>query len=114
MRGWRSPVITNCAEALACQSIRTHVLIPNGLFEQAEKLARKMKVSRSRLFVIALEEYIQRRRNRELLEQINAAYADEPDAEEEAWRRKARSEHRRLVKGEWCTKASTGRLRLRF
>jgi metal-responsive CopG/Arc/MetJ family transcriptional regulator len=82
-------------------STRTHVLIPNGLFEQAEKLARQTKISRSRLFVIALEECIQRRRNRELLEQINAAYADEPDPEEEAWRRKAKREHPRLVEGEW-------------
>jgi metal-responsive CopG/Arc/MetJ family transcriptional regulator len=83
------------------RSIRTHILIPNDLFEQADKLAREMKISRSRLFAIAMEEYIQRRRNRELLEQINAAYSDEADAEEEALRRFIKREHRRLVEGEW-------------
>jgi metal-responsive CopG/Arc/MetJ family transcriptional regulator len=82
-------------------SSRTHISIPKGLFEQAEKLARQMKISRSRLFAHALEEYLQRRRNRELLEQINAAYSEEPDPKEEPWRRLAASEHRRLVEGEW-------------
>jgi len=82
-------------------TVKTAISIQKPLFERAEKLARKMKVSRSRLFVIALEEYIQRRRNRELLDQINAAYADEPDPLEEPLRRGIEREHRRLVEGEW-------------
>jgi metal-responsive CopG/Arc/MetJ family transcriptional regulator len=82
-------------------STRIHVSMPKGLSEQAEKLARQMKISRSRLFAHALEEHLQRRRNLELLEQINAAYADEPHSEEEPWLRLAEREHRRLVEGEW-------------
>ncbi|MGO9120035.1 MAG: hypothetical protein ACLQPD_20775 [Desulfomonilaceae bacterium] len=83
------------------RTVKTAISIQRPLFERAEKLARQMKVSRSRLFVIALEEYIQRRQNRELLQQINAAYEDEPDAEEKALRRGVEQEHRRLVEGEW-------------
>jgi metal-responsive CopG/Arc/MetJ family transcriptional regulator len=82
-------------------TVKTAISIQKPLFERAEKLARKMKVSRSRLFVLALEEYIQRRRNRELLEQINAVYADEPDPLDESLRRGIEREHRRLVEGEW-------------
>ena len=60
------------------------------------------EISRSRLFVLALEEYIKRSENRELLEKINAAYSDEPDPEEEALLlRHIKREHRRLVEGEW-------------
>jgi hypothetical protein len=60
-----------------------------------------MKVSRSRLFVLALEDYIRRQQNQELLAQINAAYADEPAPAEQALRRKSRRSHRRIVEGEW-------------
>ena len=83
------------------QNVKTAISIQKSLFEQAESLARKMKVSRSRLFVLALEDYINRQQNRELLAQINAAYADEPDLSEQTLRRKVRHTHRRIVEGEW-------------
>ncbi len=83
------------------ENVKTAVSIQRSLFEQAEDLARKMKVSRSRLFVLALEDYIRRQQNQELLAQINAAYADEPDPAEESLRRKSRRSHRRIVEGEW-------------
>ncbi|MGH7901934.1 MAG: hypothetical protein ACRENZ_09375 [Thermodesulfobacteriota bacterium] len=60
-----------------------------------------MRVSRSRLFGLALEDYIRRRQNRKLLAQINTAYADELDPTEKALRRKSQRQHRRIVEGEW-------------
>lgn len=83
------------------QNVKTAISIQKSLFDQAEKIARKMKVSRSRLFALALEDYIHRAQNQELLAQINAAYADEPDSTERTLRRKERSTHRRIVRGEW-------------
>ena len=83
------------------QNVKTAISIQKTLFDQAEKVARKMKVSRSRLFALALEDYIHREQNRELLAQINAAYADEPDAAEKTLRHRARGTHRRIVRGEW-------------
>jgi antitoxin MazE6 len=83
------------------QNVKTAISIQKSLFDQAEKIARKMKVSRSRLFALALEDYIHREQNRELLAQINAAYADEPDSTEKILHRKARGTHRRIVRGEW-------------
>ena len=82
-------------------SVKTAISIRKSLFEQAEDLAHKLKISRSRLFVLALEEYIRHQENRELLTQINAVYADEPDPVEQTLRRKARRTHRRIVEGEW-------------
>ena len=38
-----------------------------------------MKVSRSRLFALALEDYIRRQQNREFVASLNAAYTDQPD-----------------------------------
>ncbi|MBI4674504.1 MAG: hypothetical protein HY741_22900 [Chloroflexi bacterium] len=83
------------------QNVKTAISLQKSLFEQAENLARQMKISRSRLFVLALEDYIQRQQNRELLARINAAYAGEPDSAEKDLRRKARRQHRRIVEGTW-------------
>lgn len=83
------------------QNVKTAISIQKSLFDQAEKIARKMKVSRSRLFALALEDFIQRTQNRELLAQINAAYAEEPDATEKTLRSKTSKTHRRIVRGEW-------------
>ena len=83
------------------ENVKTAISIRKALFEQAEDLARKLKVSRSRLFVLALEDYIRRQENEQLLSQINAAYMDEPDSTEQTLRRKSRRHHRRIVEGEW-------------
>lgn len=82
-------------------NVKTAISIQESLFAQAESLARRMKVSRSRLFVLALEDYIKRQQNIELLAQINAAHAEDPDAAEQTLRSKLRSHHRRIVEGEW-------------
>jgi metal-responsive CopG/Arc/MetJ family transcriptional regulator len=82
-------------------NVKTAISIQKSLFEQAEDLARRMNVSRSRLFVLALEDYIHRQQNQELLTQINAAYAEEPDPAEQALRRRLRRQHRQIVEGEW-------------
>jgi len=83
------------------ESIKTAISIDKSLFAQANALARKMKVSRSRLFVLALEDFIRQQENREILEKVNAVYGDEPDEAEKELRRKMRQSFGRLVKGQW-------------
>ena len=83
------------------QAIKTAISIEKNLFDQAEMIARTMKVSRSKLFVIALQDFIEHQKNKEMLAQINATYDDEPDATEQAIRKKVRRQHRRIVEGEW-------------
>lgn len=83
------------------QAIKTAISIDKNLFDQADNIARTMKVSRSKLFVIALQEYIEHQKNKEMLAQINAAYSDELDTTEQTLRRKSRQQHRRIVGGEW-------------
>jgi metal-responsive CopG/Arc/MetJ family transcriptional regulator len=83
------------------QAIKTAISIEKNLFDQAVTIARTMKVSRSKLFVIALQDFIEHQKNREMLAQINAAYSDEPDATEQTLRRKSQRQHRRIVEGKW-------------
>ena len=82
-------------------AIKTAISIEKNLFDQAEIIARTMKVSRSKLFVIALQDFIEHQKNKEMLAQINAAYDEEPDSTEQAIRKKVRRQHRRIVEGEW-------------
>ena len=82
-------------------TIKTAISLPKSLFEQANALARELGVSRSRLFALAVEEYIQRYQNRRLLEAINVAYDDLPDPEEQGRLQEMRARHRRMVEGQW-------------
>jgi metal-responsive CopG/Arc/MetJ family transcriptional regulator len=81
--------------------VKTAISVNKPLFQEADELAREMKVSRSRLFVLALEEYIHRRQNRELLAQINAVYAEEPDPDELVLREKSLKAYRESMEDKW-------------
>jgi metal-responsive CopG/Arc/MetJ family transcriptional regulator len=82
-------------------NVKTAISLPRSLFEQVDALAQEMQVSRSRLFVLAVEALIERHRNRQLLEAINEAYADMPDPDEQAVRQHMRRRHRQVVEGQW-------------
>jgi len=82
-------------------TVKTAISIDESLFEQAEALAQDMKVSRSRLFVLAMEDYLRRHRNRELLEQINAAAQDQSDSSDQARIAQMQRIQRQALQGEW-------------
>ena len=79
--------------------IKTAISIQELLYEQAETLAKKMNISRSHLFGMAVEDFIQRYQNQALLEEINQAYTDEPDPREQLRLDQMRKGHRKIVEG---------------
>jgi len=81
--------------------IKTAVSLDRSLFEQVETLGRKMKVSRSRLFAMALEDFLRRHENEQLLQEINKAYQDEPAQSRQTLLHGMRRVHRKIVEGEW-------------
>ena len=82
-------------------NIKTAISIHEQLFKQAESMAREMKLSRSRLFATALEEFIKRHQNRGLLDKINEAYDVQQDDSQRKYLRKMRQRHRKLIEGQW-------------
>lgn len=64
-------------------SIKTAVSLDETLFAKAENLSKKLHISRSRLFSLALKAFIRRLENENLLLEINNAYADFPDQDEQ-------------------------------
>ena len=82
-------------------NVKTAISIQQSLFEQADALARELHISRSRLFALAVEDFMQRYENQRLLERINDAYADTTTPEEQALLRRMRRQQRQMVEGEW-------------
>lgn len=82
-------------------NVKTTISIQQSLFEQVEALARELHISRSRLFAIAVEDFMQRYENQRLLERINDAYADTTTPDEQALLRRMRRQQRQMVEGEW-------------
>lgn len=58
--------------------MKTAISLPDPLFETAERLAKRMKMSRSALFARAMEEFVNRNDPDDLTAEINLVLADEP------------------------------------
>jgi metal-responsive CopG/Arc/MetJ family transcriptional regulator len=82
-------------------NIKTAISLQKSLFEQVDLMSREMKVSRSRLFVMALEDYIRRYQNQVLLDKINQTYPKAPEKIEKARLRGMKKGHQKAVEGEW-------------
>jgi metal-responsive CopG/Arc/MetJ family transcriptional regulator len=81
-------------------TVKTAISLQKPLFDQVEALAEELKVSRSRIFALAVEEFVHRHQSRRLLQRINEAHADALDPTEAALRRRMRRQHRQIVEGE--------------
>jgi metal-responsive CopG/Arc/MetJ family transcriptional regulator len=73
--------------------IKTAVSIESGLFKKAEKAAQNLKVSRSRLFALALENYITQLENLLILKKINSVYPDTADRQEQDFKNIMKTYH---------------------
>jgi len=82
------------------RNIKTAISIEKPIFDQVNDLAKNLNISRSRLFVIAAQEYIQRHTNIELLQAINEAYEDLPDDDPKIVDN-MRPRHLKMVKDQW-------------
>lgn len=81
-------------------NIKTAISIQKPVFDQVNDLAKNLNISRSRLFVIAAQEFIQRHTNVELLQAINEVYDDLPDLDTKIVK-KMRPRHLKMVENQW-------------
>lgn len=81
--------------------IKTGVSIDKDLFDKAEKIAKELGISRSRLFSMGLQEMILQQENRRLFERLNSALEKiYPDPEEEKHIRQMKEYHRKQFPGD--------------
>ncbi len=64
-------------------NVKTAISLSKPLLEQVDSVAQEMKIPRSHLFVLAVEEFLRRRENERLVEAINKVYAENPPTERE-------------------------------
>ena len=63
-------------------TVKTAIAVPKDIYERAEEVAGQMKLSRSALFTLAMEQLLERRETQEMIAQINAALGDGETEEE--------------------------------
>ena len=84
--------------------VKTAISLDESLFREAEEWAGKLGVSRSQLFARAVEEYIRRRENEELVRRLNEAHAGGLSDEEKEHLERMWVHHARLLEdtgNEW-------------
>lgn len=57
--------------------MKTVISIPDPLFEAAEQFAKHKGLSRSQLYAVALQEYLQLHKPDQITQQLDAVYANE-------------------------------------
>ena len=57
--------------------MKTAISIPDPIFKAAERLARRLGITRSRLYTKAVIEYLQKHKNDLVCEKLNDIYAEE-------------------------------------
>ena len=71
--------------------MKTAISMDDALMAQADEAARDLGLSRSGLIAEALREYLRKRRQTQITEQLNQAYANEPTPKERSLTRKLKS-----------------------
>jgi predicted transcriptional regulator len=77
--------------------VKTAISIDGDLLEETVTLAEELDIPKSQVVSLALEEFIQRHRNRQLLHQINDAYKDGLDDDDTASMKIIQSHRRKLT-----------------
>ena len=80
--------------------VKTAISLDEELFNKVDKLAHKLHVSRSRVFSVAVQDYLKKQENKALLAQLNEAYSDQPSDEEKKVSKTAKAKHRKIVEQE--------------
>jgi metal-responsive CopG/Arc/MetJ family transcriptional regulator len=81
--------------------MKTAISINDGLLREADETARLMKLSRSRLFALAVGEFLKRQRREEMLLRLNEVYANGSDPAEKRLVARIKNKLRPAVKERW-------------
>ncbi len=76
---------------------KTAISVEDELFQKADQIAAALEISRSALYARALQEFVRRYENQELLRELNVVYADEPTQEDLAFLEQGRRHLGRLL-----------------
>jgi metal-responsive CopG/Arc/MetJ family transcriptional regulator len=78
--------------------MKTAISLSDSLFHSADTLARRLGISRSRLFATAVEEFVAKHRSEKITERLNSIYSSDPSRIEPPLRR---AQKRVVSRAEW-------------
>jgi metal-responsive CopG/Arc/MetJ family transcriptional regulator len=81
--------------------MKTAISIEDGLLREADETARLMGLSRSRLFALAVDDFLQHQRKERMLLQLNEVYAGGIEPTEKRLLNSIKAKVRPTVKGRW-------------
>ncbi len=81
--------------------MKTAISIESQLLEETDRTARKLGLSRSRLVSLALTDYLRQRRNREVVDQLNHVYGEEPAIRDQPSMAQMKAKFRSTIKDRW-------------
>ncbi len=81
--------------------MKTAISIDDGLLQAADETARLMGLSRSRLFSLAVGDFLQRQRREQMLVRLNEVYSDGMEPAEKRLLKGIKAKVRRAVKQRW-------------
>ena len=81
-------------------AVKTAISLDEEIYQEVERLARELNVSRSRLIALALEDFLRRHQNQKLLREINAGYDESMEEEDRDVSRRMRRHFRRVIESE--------------
>jgi len=82
-------------------NMKTAISIDDGLLREADETARLMGLSRSRLFAVAVGEFLKRQRQEQMLLRLNEVYATGMQPVEKHLLNRIKAKVRRTVKERW-------------
>jgi metal-responsive CopG/Arc/MetJ family transcriptional regulator len=81
--------------------MKTAISIEEGLLQEVDETARVMGLSRSRLFAMAVGDFLQRQRQEQMLLRLNEVYANAMEPEEKRLLNLIKAKVRRTAKERW-------------
>jgi metal-responsive CopG/Arc/MetJ family transcriptional regulator len=67
--------------------MKTAVSLPDEVFRLAEAMAKKQRISRSKLYAAAIVEYLNRHRDQSITARLNEVYSKQDSKLDPAWER---------------------------
>jgi len=81
--------------------MKTAISIEDEILREADETARRMGLSRSRLFALAVGDFLKRHRQEQMLVRLNEVYASEPQRADERLLKGIKTKAGRTIKEPW-------------
>ncbi|HDO25124.1 MAG TPA: ribbon-helix-helix protein, CopG family, partial [Nitrospirae bacterium] len=75
------------------KNMKTAISIPDKLFKDIERLSKELNLPRSRILAEAARDYIEKQKNKKILEALNKVYSEKETGEEKKLREKGKKRY---------------------